>query len=240
MAKKGDGELQVPPQNLEAEQAVLGAILMDAKALDRVMPLLAPNAFYKEAHNRIYAAMLELQNVGDPVDTVTLTNKLAKDGILEQVGGAYYITGLVDALPSAANVENYALIVREKHVLREVVETGNELVAAAYKGELEPDELLDGAEHKLFDLQRRAGGAKVVSIEPILHDSLTKLDKQHHDRKHGYTGLPSGFPDLDDRTDGFQPSDLVILSGRPSMVKTAFALGIARNTAKMYGHKVGF
>ncbi|UCD37696.1 MAG: replicative DNA helicase [Fidelibacterota bacterium] len=239
MAKKEDGELQLPPQNIEAEQAVLGAILMDQKALDRVMSLLSPNAFYKEAHNRIYTAMLDLQNVGDPVDTVTLTNKLSKDGSLEKVGGAYYITGLVEALPSAANVEHYALIVREKHVLREVIETGNNLIAEAYQGELEPDELLDSAEHSLFDLQRRAGGAKMVDIEPILHESLTKLDKQHHDRKHGYTGLPSGFPDLDDMTDGFQPADLVILAGRPSMGKTAFALGIARNTAKMYGHRVG-
>ncbi len=239
MAKKEDGELRLPPQNLEAEQAVLGAILMDPKALDRVLPLLPKNALYKEAHNRIYDAMLELQGIGEPVDTVTLTNHLTKQGMLDKVGGAYYITGLVDALPSAANVEHYALIVREKHVLREVIETGNELIADAFRQELEPIELLDSAEHRLFDLQRRSGGAKVVGIEPILHKSLTKLDKQHHDRKLGYTGLPSGFPDLDDMTDGFQPSDLVILAGRPSMGKTALALGIARNTAKLYGHRVG-
>ncbi len=239
MAKKENGELRLPPQNLEAEQAVLGAILMDTKALDRVLPLLPKNVFYKEAHNRIYDVMLELQGIGEPVDTVTLTNYLTKQGLLEKAGGAYYITGMVEALPSAANVEHYAHIVREKYILREIIDTAHKLSADAYEGQGEPNELLDIAEHRLFDLQRRSGGAKVVGIEPILHKSLTKLDKQHHDRKLGYTGIPSGFPDLDDMTDGFQPSDLVILAGRPSMGKTALALGIARNTAKNYGHRVG-
>ncbi|UCH62423.1 MAG: replicative DNA helicase [Fidelibacterota bacterium] len=239
MAKKENGELRLPPQNLEAEQAVLGAILLDPKALDRVLPVLPKNAFYKEAHNRIYDAMLELQNIGDPVDSVTLTNLLAKQGMLEKIGGAYYITGLVEELPSAANVEHYADIVREKHILREIIDTAYEMSTDAYEGQGEPNELLDSAEHRLFDLQRRSAGTKSVGIEPILHKSLTKIDKQHHDRKLGYTGLPSGFPDLDDMTDGFQPSDLVILAGRPSMGKTALALGIARNTAKVYDHRVG-
>ena len=234
-----NGELRLPPQNLEAEQAVLGAILLEARALDRVIPLLPRHAFYKDAHNRIYDAMLELQTIGDPVDTVTLANHLTKQGMLEKVGGAFYLTGLAEGLPSAANVDHYADIVREKHVLRELIGAGNDMIAEAYKGESEPNELLDSAEHRLFDLQRRAGDAKLVAIEPILHASLTRLDLQHQDRKHGYTGIPSGFPDLDDMTDGFQPSDLVILAGRPSMGKTAFALAVARNCAKLYGHKVG-
>ncbi|MEE9162343.1 MAG: replicative DNA helicase, partial [Candidatus Neomarinimicrobiota bacterium] len=195
--------------------------------------------FYKDAHNRIYEAMLELQNLGDPVDTVTLANHLTKTGLLEKVGGAYYLTGLAEALPSAANVEHYADIVREKHVLRELIGAGNEMISEAYKSETEPNELLDVAEHRLFDLQRRAGDAKSRSIEPLMHETMTLLDKQHHDRKEGYTGLASGFVDLDEMTDGFQSSDLVILAGRPSMGKTAFALGVARNTAKFYGHKVG-
>ncbi|MFB0515378.1 MAG: replicative DNA helicase [Candidatus Neomarinimicrobiota bacterium] len=239
MAKKEDGELRLSPQNLEAEQAVLGAILMDTKALDRVTALLPLNSFYKPAHNLIYKAMLDLDSIGEPIDTVTLTNYLTKQSLLDKVGGAYYVTGLLEVLPSAANIEHYAHIVREKYVLREIIQTAYKLSDEAYKAESEPLILLDTAEHRLFELQRRSGIAKSVAIEPILHKSLTKLDKQHQDRKHGYTGLPSGFPDLDDMTDGFQPSDLVIIAGRPSMGKTAFALSIARNTAKLYGHRVG-
>jgi replicative DNA helicase len=241
MATKEDGELKLPPQNLEAEQAVLGAILMDPKALDRVMPLLPPNAFYKEAHNRLFATMLELQNVGEPVDTVTLTNKLTKDGLLEKVGGAYYVTGLVEALPSAANVEHYAAIVREKFVLREIISTGNELVTNVYDQEGDPNEILDLAEHRLFDLQTRAVKPKSYAIEPILADAYRRLDQRSAgDRKHAYSGIPSGFKDLDDMTDGFQPADLVILAGRPSMGKTALALNITRNAAMDFGHKIGF
>jgi replicative DNA helicase len=237
---KRDENLRVPPQNLEAEQAVLGAILMDSKALDRVTPLLPTGAFYKEAHNRIFNAMLELQNVGDPVDTVTLTNYLTKQGLIENVGGAYYVTGLVETLPSAANVEHYADIVREMHVQREIIIAGQELIADAYEGREDPNMLLDTAEHRLFELQRRATKPKSTSIESILHESMTKLDQlASGDRKHRYTGIPAGFPDLDEMTNGFQISDLVIIAGRPSMGKTALALNIARNAALDYGHRVG-
>lgn len=254
MAKKGNGNLsgsppatssqdqglRVPPQNLEAEQAVLGAILMESKAIDRVLPLLPKNAFYKDAHNRIYAAMLELQSVGDPIDSVTLTNHLTKHNLLDKVGGAFYITGLVEALPSAANVEHYAEIVREKHVLREIIAASHKLIEDAYDGEGDPNELLDAAEHHLFELERRAQFTLAFSLEEVLHEGLTKLDKlQSADRKHRYTGIPSGFTDLDNMTNGFQPADLVILAGRPSMGKTALALNIARNAALDFGHKVG-
>lgn len=238
--KKKDGELRLPPQNPEAEQAVLGSILIEPTAIDRVLSILPPNAFYKEAHNRIYAAMLELQNVGEPIDTVTLINHLTNQGLIEKVGGAYYVTGLSEVVPSAANVGYYAQIVREKWVLREIIKTGDELIAESYKGEQETDDLLDTAEHRLFDLQRRAHSPKSTSIEEILHESLTKLDKlQSADRKHKYTGIPSGFKDIDDMTNGFQLSDLIILAGRPSMGKTAMALNIARNAAVDFGHKVG-
>lgn len=235
-----DKQLRVPPQNIEAEQAVLGAILMDSKALDRVLPLLPKNVFYRDAHNRIYSAMLELQSVGDPIDTVTLTNHLSKHNLLDKVGGAFYLTGLVETLPSAANVEHYAEIVREKHVLREIIAASHKLIEDAYEGEGDPNELLDAAEHHLFELERRAQFTLALSLEEILHEGLTKLDKlQSADRKHRYTGIPSGFTDLDNMTNGFQSSDLVILAGRPSMGKTAFALSIARNAALDFGHKVG-
>lgn len=233
--------LRLPPQNLEAEQAVLGAILIDPKSIDRVMPLLPENAYYKAAHNSIYGAMLELQNEGEPIDTVTLTNYLTKRGLLDKVGGAYYVTGLMEALPSAANVEHYTQIVREKHVLREIINAGQQLISDAYKGEEEPDELLDLAEHRLFDLQRRTQSAKDFTIESILSEAYHILDERHNRQKqHRYSGIPSGFIDLDDMTNGFQPADLVILAGRPSMGKTSLALNIARNAAsEKYNHKIG-
>ncbi|GAJ21760.1 unnamed protein product, partial [marine sediment metagenome] len=152
----------------------------------------------------------------------------------------YYITGLVDALPSAANVEHYAHIVREKYILREIIDTAYKLTTDAYEGEDDPNQLLDKAEHNLFDLARRGLIPKSVALEPILAEAYQKLDKrQSGDKKHAYSGVPSGFKDLDDMTDGFQPSDLVILAGRPSMGKTTLALNMARNAAKEYGHKVG-
>ncbi len=241
MATKKNGELNLPPQNLEAEEAVLGAILIEKGAFDRVVNILPLGAFYKEIHNQIYSAMDELQNQGEPVDTLTLTNHLTKRGLLEKVGGAFYLTGLAERVPSAANVGQYAQIVRERWSRRQIIASGTEMIEEAYKGEQEIDNLLDTAEHRLFELQRKATSTEAVEIEGILSDSLTKLDQLHSaDRRHRYTGIPAGFTDLDKMTNGFQLSDLVILAGRPSMGKTALALNIARNAAsEEFRHKVG-
>ncbi len=241
MAAKKNGELRLPPQNLEAEEAVLGAILIEKGAFDRVVNILPPGSFYKEAHNQIYTAMDELQNQGEPVDTLTLTNHLTKRDLLEKVGGAFYLTGLAEQVPSAANVGQYAQIVRERWSRRQIIASGTEMIEEAYKGEREIDDLLDSAEHRLFELQRKATSNEAVEIEGILSDSLSKLDQLHStDRRHRYTGIPAGFTDLDKMTNGFQMSDLVILAGRPSMGKTALALNIARNAAsEEFRHRVG-
>lgn len=238
--KKGNGELRVPPQNLEAEVAVLGSILIDANAIDKVIPILPKNSFRNDAHNLIYLAMLNMHRLGEPIDALTLTNQMGKEGILEKAGGAYFLTGLTETVPSAANVEYYALIVRDTWVRRRMIDIGNVIVSESYREEKAIDELVDEAEHQLFELERRAQYIQEYSLEDILHEGLTKLDKlQSADRKHRYTGIPSGFSDLDDMTNGFQPSDLVILAGRPSMGKTALALNIARNASLEFGHKVG-
>ena len=241
MAKDTNGELRLPPQNLEAEEAVLGSIMIEKGALDRVVQLLPQGAFYKEAHNHIYAAMGALANVGEPIDVLTLTNYLSKQGLLEQVGGAYCITGLADAVPSAANVGQYAQIVRERWSRRQIISTSTELIESAYQGDSETEEMLDTAEHRLFELQRKTTSTEATDVDTILKDSLSKLDKlASADRKHRYTGIPSGFTDLDKKTNGFQPSDLVIIAGRPSMGKTALALNIARNAAgDEFEHNVG-
>ena len=231
MAKQ-NGELRLPPQNLEAERAVLGSLLIEPRAIDRVTPLLTQRSFYKDAHNQIYSAMLALQDHAEPIDAVTLTNQLTKEGLLDKVGGAYYITGLAEEIPSAANVEHYAQIVREKHVLREIISASNEMVSSAYEGEEEPLIVLDKAEQRLFDLQRHTQIGADKSYDSILKEAFGILDDRHNKKKDSpYTGLVSGFTALDDLTDGFQKSDLVILAGRPSMGKTALALNIARNAA---------
>ena len=241
MAAKKNGELKLPPQNLDAEEAVLGAILIEKGAFDRVVNILPQGAFYKEIHNQIYSAMDELQNVGEPIDTLTLIDHLTKGGQLDIVGGAFYLTGLAERVPSAANVGQYAQIVRDHWARRQIIATGNDFIEKAYSGEQGIDDLLDSAEHQLFELQRKATRNEAVEIEVILADSLGKLDQLHSaDRRHRYTGIPSGFADLDKMTNGFQLSDLVILAGRPSMGKTALALNIARNAAsEEYRHKVG-
>lgn len=239
MAQAANGELRLPPQNLEAERAVLGAILIDPGALDRLTTLLTAESFYKEAHTQIFTAMLALEDAGEPVDAVTLTNILTKQGILDKIGGAYYITGLTAEIPSAANAEHYGQIVREKHTLREIIAAGNEMVADAYQGEDDPAVTLDRAEQRLFDMQRRAQLGSEISFDKILAEAFGILDDRHTRKKDKpYTGLPSGFTELDNLTDGFQPSDLIILAGRPSMGKTALALNIAHNAAE-FGGRVG-
>ena len=232
MAQDQNGELRLPPQNLEAERAVLGAILIEPGAFDTVTTILSTQAFYKDAHNQIFASMLALKDAAEPIDALTLTNQLTKEGLLEKVGGSYYITGLADEIPSAANVEHYAQIVREKHILRQVITAGNDMISAAYQGEEEPAEVLDFAEKKLFELQRNAQLGTDVTINSILKGAFDIIDaRQNRKSDQLYSGIVSGFSDLDDMTDGFQPSDLVILAGRPSMGKTALALNIARNAA---------
>ncbi len=234
------GELRLPPQALEAEECVLGSILIDGGAIDRVISILKPGSFYKEINNVIYDAMLEMQNIGTPIDILTLTDHLKTRGILEDSEKAFYVTGLLESVPSAANVGYYAQIVRIRWVRRQIIQTGNEMIEDAYAGVKEIEELLDEAEHNLFELQKSSDSDKASSIDIILHDSLDKLDKLHSsDREHKYTGIPSGFSDLDHMTNGFQKSDLVIVAGRPSMGKTSFAMNVAQNAAQMYNYKVG-
>ena len=220
-------DLRLPPQNLEAEQAVLGAILMDCRALDRVSPTLKPDCFYKDAHNYLYSAMLNLHCGGEPVDTVTLTNLLEKHGKLEKAGGAYYITGLVESLPSAANVEHYAEIVREKWISREIIRMCDEVIRGVYQQGMDRSdaESILTSQFGKFD----------VGIGPVdLSSSLIELRGavELSVREPGkIQGRKTGFIDLDALTCGLGDEDLVIIGGRPSMGKTSLALDITRYMA---------
>ena len=236
MVEKKEDQLRLPPHSLEAEQAVLGCMLIDVEAVPKAMNHLTENSFYKPAHAIIYNHMMKLFENNNTIDNISILEDLKKSSQLDAVGGAYYITGLSSEAPSAANVEYYARIIKDKATLRTIISAAIEMSTSAYEGGDEPTEILDNAEQVLFKLSEHADRGSFTSVEPLLHDVLDNWGN----RKQGVlTGVPSGFFDLDDRLSGFQNSDLIILAGRPSMGKTALALSLARNAAVDHGHKVG-
>ncbi len=234
---KGQGEdaRRVPPQNLEAEQSVLGGILLDHRAIDRAIEILDANDFYREAHKKIFRAMLALNQRGEPVDVVTLSNELAVEGQLEEIGGAAYLAELAEKVPTAANLAYYARIVREKAVLREVIAASTELAARAYEmrsGEV--DDFLDQVEHRIFEISERRVRPQFATMNDLMFTAVHTVESLY-ERRGLITGVPTGFLDLDRLTSGLQPSDLVIVAARPSMGKTAFALNVAVNAAQEGG-----
>ena len=228
--------VRLPPQSVEAEQAVLGCMLIDPEAAPRVFHTLTANSFYSTAHAHIYSAMAALFEKNAAIDTISVTDQLKKSGKLEDVGGAYFITGLSSDAPSATNVEYYAKIVKEKEILRSIIQSAVQMSTQAYDSKEDATAVLDQAEQILFDLSQDAERGRFKSIEPVLHDVL---DNWGNRKKGTLTGVPTGYYDLDNILSGLQASDLIICAGRPSMGKTALALSIARNAALEYGHRVG-
>jgi replicative DNA helicase len=237
--KSKNDQLHKQPQALEAEQAVLGSMLTSKDAVPKALQKLRAKHFYKEAHTKIYLVMTHLFEVNEPIDTVTVMDRLKKNKELDSVGGMYYITGLVDSVPTTANVEHYANIVLEKAILRKLIGVSGDLSREAYEDLRDVDEVLDNAEQAIFSISqfRLRGGFQ--HIDPILHETFERLDKLHSGEG-AVVGIPTGFTDLDSKTAGFQQGDLIVIAGRPSMGKTALALTIARNAAIDYGHGVGF
>ncbi len=221
--------VRVPPQNLEAEQSVLGAVLLDNAALNRSMEILSDEDFYRTANQILYRGMVGLSERNQPVDQITLTDYLRGTGELEQVGGASYIAELVQIIPSAANIRYHCKIVREKSLLRGLVRTATDVVMRGYEGTTQTDELLEFAEREIFRLTQGHLRTTFVPVSSILHDSIEIVDRLYS-RKERITGVPTGF-DIDNLTAGLQPSDLIIIAGRPSMGKTSLALGIAEYAA---------
>jgi replicative DNA helicase len=225
-----NGELlagRVPPQNIEAEQAVLGAILLDSEALVVCQERIRAEDFYRTAHQRIFEAMTELSEENEPIDLVTLTAKLKDKQLLEEVGGVSYLSELANAVPTAANVDYYAAIVEEKSMLRRLIREATEIVTNGYSGVEDVGELLSEAERRILNIaNRRSSG--FIPIKDALMDVFERIEYLHTNRG-GTTGIPSGFIDLDRMTSGFQRSDLIIVAARPSVGKTAFALNIAQN-----------
>jgi replicative DNA helicase len=230
--------LSVQPQSIEAEQAVLGAMLTSKEAVSKVLQWVSAEHFYKEAHSKIFATMVSLFNAGEPIDTVSVIDRLKKNKELEAVGGAYYVTGLMEAVPTVANAEGYAKIVLEKALLRQLILLAHDLSKEAYDDRQSVDEILDAAEQAIFTITQRRLKGGFEHIEPILRETFEKLDTISS-KAGSVIGVPSGLTDLDDKTAGFHPGDLIIVAGRPGMGKTALALTIARNAAIDHGEPVG-
>ena len=229
-------EERVPPQNIEAEQAVLGAMLIDKEAIAKATEVLSADDFYREAHRVIFSAMLELYNKNEAVDMVTVTEILKRDNKLEDIGGIAYITSLANVVLTAANVKYHADIVAEKSVLRQLVRVSTEIAAMGYEANEDVGTLLDTAESRILEISNRKKKTDFTAINDVLMDSVQSIESLLQN-KGGLTGLPAGFADLDKLTSGLHPSDFIILAARPSMGKTALALNIVQNVA-LRAHKV--
>ncbi len=219
---------KLPPQNLDAEQSVLGAILIDNNALTRALEILDPDDFYKLSHRKIFFAMTELFDKNEPIDLITLTDELKKENELDAVGGIAYLSLMVNMIPTAANVKYHSHIVREKALLRGLLRSANEIASKVYEENFDAEDLVDYAERSIFKISDKRVKASFVSLKEVIKDSFEMIEHLY-DKKETVTGVPSGFRDLDDLTTGFQKGDLIIVGGRPSMGKTAFALNIAQH-----------
>jgi len=235
---KTDQNLNLQPQSIEAEQAVLGAMLSSKDAISKALQWVRSHHFYKESHSKIFLVMSDLFDKGEPIDTISVINKLKKNKQIDDVGGAYFITGLVESVPTAANVESYAKIVLEKFMLRELIRASHELSKDAYNDRQDVGEILDAAEQTIFAITQDRLRGGFMPIEGILHETFKNLDRIASNPG-TVTGVASGLIDLDEITSGFQKGDLVIIAGRPSMGKTALALSIMRNAAIDFKIPVG-
>lgn len=221
---------RVPPQNIEAEQSVLGSMLLDRDAIIAASEILRPTDFYREAHQKIFQAMLALTDRNEPVDLVTLTEELRQKNQLEAVGGTIGLTMLANVVPTSANVVYYARIVREKAVLRSLINAATRIVTRSFEASDNVDEILDEAEQAIFEVSRRSSNQGFSSMKEILKGTFERIDRLWGNRS-GITGVPTGFPDLDRMTCGLQNADLIIIAARPSMGKTTLALNIAQHIA---------
>lgn len=222
---------KLPPQNLDAEQSVLGGIILDNEALPKAMEILGGDEdFYKDSHRRLYRAMLELFNRGEPVDIITLSDYLSKANELDSVGGIAYLSSLANSLLTAANIRYHSRIVREKALMRLLLSTSTHIISRVYDNDLDADEMVDYAEKMIFEVAEKRIKTSFVTMKDVIRDTF-KVIEHLYEKKEVVTGISSGFKDLDEITSGFQRGDLIIIGGRPGMGKTAFALNIAQHVA---------
>jgi replicative DNA helicase len=227
------------PANPEAEEAVLGSLLIDPDAIIKVASFLEPDDFYREKNSWIYQAILDLHERREPADFVTLVDELERRDQLQQIGGAAYITSLINSVPTAVHVEHYAHIIERAATLRRLIGAAGQITALAYEEAEDVDEVVDRAEQLVFNVSERRIRHDLTPVRQIMHGVVDRLDYLHR-HKGELLGVPSGFSKLDKLLGGFQKSDLVILAARPSVGKTSLALNVAVNAAKRYGQRVAF
>ncbi|HBM76281.1 MAG TPA: replicative DNA helicase [Clostridiaceae bacterium] len=221
---------RVPPNNMEAEQSVIGAMLLDKNAISEASEILRGDDFYKEAHKLIFESIMELYDKNEPVDLVTLVDNLRKKNILEAVGGITYISNLLESVPTTANIRYYAKIVEDKSTLRKLIKSSSETIDKCYTGAEDVPSILDKTEKDIFDISQKAVTHDIEPMSRILEKGFDEIEKLYQN-KGAITGVPSGFPELDIKTSGFQKGDMILIAARPSMGKSAFAMNIAQYAA---------
>lgn len=227
---------RIPPHSLEAEQSVLGAMIIDKEAINTAVETIRPEDFYKEANKEIYETILELYNRNEPVDLITLSEELKKRGTLENVGGINYLTSLSGSVATTANVKYYCDIVEEKSILRRLIKSCDEIIAKSFEDAEEVNSIIERAEKSIFDITQGRNNEGFSPIKEVLLDSFSRIEEMSMNEG-GLTGLTTGFLDIDEKLSGLQKSDLILLAARPSMGKTALGLNIALNSAiKGNGH----
>jgi len=224
--QKTEGRL--PPQNIEAEQSVLGSLMLDKEAIIQVADILKSDDFYRGIHSNIYQIMLSLYERNEPIDLLSLTNRLEEKKQLEEIGGVSYLTSLVNLVPTAAHVIHYAKIVKHKKTLRDLIETSGQITQLSYQEPEDVENLVDTAEQKIFSISQQSIGQKFLLVKDTLEEAFERIDKLHKGDEI-IRGAPTGFSDLDNYLAGLQKSDLVILASRPSIGKTSLALDFARH-----------
>ena len=230
MAKNSNENIKLPPQNIEAEKSVLGSLMLDKDAVIKIANLIRQGDFYRDDHNLIYEAMIELYEKREPIDVLSLSNRLEEKNKLDAVGGSSYLTELVNSVPSSANIVHYAKVVQKKSTLRKLILAASEIVSLGYEEGEDVEKILDEAEQKLFAVSQKFIKQDFVPIKSILESAFNRIDELHKG-DHKLRGVPSGYPDLDGILAGFQKSDLIILAARPSIGKTTLALDFARQIA---------
>lgn len=228
---------RTPPQNIEAEQAVLGAIFLEPESVHVAQERLVPDDFYRSAHKRIFEVMTDLAENHEPVDLVTVTAEMKNRKILDEVGGVDYLSDLADSSPTAANIDYYCQIVEEKSILRRLIRAATEIVADGYQRDDDVEMILDDAEKAILEVSQRSNHGGFLSIKDVLVEAYDNIEMLQN-RKGEVTGIPTGFIELDRMTAGFQRSDFIIVAARPSVGKTAFALNMAQNVATKSGENV--
>ena len=222
--------MRIPPHSVEAEQSVLGSILLDKEAMISVSETLVREDFYKEAHKVIYESMLKLYNSQSEIDLITLTDELRDQGYLDDIGGIAYITSLSTVVPTTSNIKYYVNIVKEKSISRQLISAANDIINLGYDGSAKVEYVLENAEKKIFDISQERATNDFQPINQVISEALSMLEKLYEE-KNDVTGLTTGFRDLNKKINGLQRSDLLLIAARPAMGKTAFALNLVQNAA---------